>query len=106
MSSVEFQLTCRRVWLVSRTFLLRKIEELSLRALDSCRAVGQKEAIQSLLEERSPYVLASSSTVVPVDFSRVALAENFGVRFTLRRVAVLARWQAARRSLECMPRPR
>ena len=82
---------------MSRTFLFRKIEELILRALDSCGAVGQKEAIQSLLEGRSLSVLASSSTGDPVDFLRVALAENFGVRSPLRRVAVLARWQAARR---------
>ena len=48
----------------------------SLRKLDdSCRALGQKEATQSL-QGRSPYVLASSSTVVPFDVSRVALAEN------------------------------
>ena len=49
---------------------LRRIEDLH--ALDSCRA----KAMQSVLEERNPNVLASSSTVVPVDVSRVALAEN------------------------------
>ena len=37
-------------------------------------ALGQKETMQSLFEERSPYVLASSSTVVPVAASMVALA--------------------------------
>ena len=30
---------------------------LSLRALDSCRALGQKEAIQGLLKGLSPYFL-------------------------------------------------
>ena len=54
----------------------RRIEELSLRALDSCRALSQKDAIHSLLKGLSSKVLAFSSTVVSLDVSRVALAEN------------------------------
>ena len=48
---------------------LRRIEKLRLHALDSCRALGRQEAMQSLLEGRS--VLASSSTV-PVDVSSLS----------------------------------
>ena len=54
----------------------RRIEELGLRALDSTRALNQKEAMQSLLKGRSPYTFSSSTAVVPVDVSKVALAEN------------------------------
>ena len=75
MSLVELWLTCRRVWLVSKRFLFshrqsrRRFEELSLRPLDFCPALGQEEAMHSLLKRRSPYGLAFSSTVVAVDIS-------------------------------------
>ena len=54
----------------------RRIELLGLRALDSTRALNQKEAMDSLLKGRSPYMFSSSTAVVPVDVSKVALAEN------------------------------
>ena len=55
---------------------LREVEKLSLHAFDSCRALDQKEAMQSFLTGRSTNVFASSFTVVPVDVSRDALAEH------------------------------
>ena len=66
-SVVEFWLICpasealwRKYFLFSHRQSLRRIEEVSLHALGSCRALGQKEAMQSLLKERSLSVLASS----------------------------------------------
>lgn len=65
---------------VPREFVLhgqsqRRIETHSVRYLGEASALGPREALAGLLKGRSPYH-ATSSSVVPVEISKVALTEN------------------------------
>jgi hypothetical protein len=47
-----------------------------MRYLGDVSALGPREALAGLLKGRSPYQHAASSSVVPVEISKVALAGN------------------------------
>ena len=72
--------------------------------LGSCRA-WPEGADQSLLKERSPYVLASWGTVVPLDVSGVALAEHVESALDLDELLPSQDGNLLAGDLECMLRP-
>ena len=64
MANIAHQLKSERPCSCEQS--LRRVDEVNLPALISNLAcLGHKEAIQSLLEGRDPFVFPSSSTVVP-----------------------------------------